>query len=97
MIELKKLCKNVGYSGHHESIEDSILAISMGATYIEKHFTIDRDLPGRDNKFAILPPEFKILSNYRDHYLDMMKDRGLDLQEKEKDIFENYRGRWSKI
>ena len=31
---------------------------------IEKHFTLDHDLPGRDNKFAILPHELKELSDY---------------------------------
>jgi sialic acid synthase SpsE len=31
---------------------------------IEKHFTIDHELPGRDNKFAILPHELKDLSDY---------------------------------
>lgn len=96
LIALKKFSKSVGYSGHLSGIEDSILAISYGATYIEKHFTIDNDLPGRDNKFAILPENLKSLVNFRDKYYEMNRDLGLDLQDCEMDTFKNYRGRWSK-
>ena len=63
---------------------------------IEKHFTIDNDLPGRDNKFAILPENLKSLVNFRDKYYEMNRDLGLDLQDCEMDTFKNYRGRWSK-
>ena len=62
---LKKKFKNTGYSGHMEGIDDAILALSKGATFVEKHFTINKKLPGRDNKFAILPNELLTLSNYK--------------------------------
>lgn len=96
LLSLKKFSKVLGYSGHLSSIEDAILAISFGATYIEKHFTIDNNLPGRDNKFAILPSMLKSLSDFRDKFNYMNIDCGLDLQECEMDTFQNYRGRWSK-
>ena len=67
-----------------------------GAIFIEKHFTIDNNLPGRDNKFAILPTEFKKLSDTRDKFQQMTIDKGLNLQKSEMDIFDNYRGRWGK-
>ena len=54
MIELMKLHESVGYSDHILGVESAKIAIGMGAEVIEKHFTIDNDLPGRDNKFAIL-------------------------------------------
>jgi sialic acid synthase SpsE len=92
--KLKKLTSNIGFSGHYQGIDDAIIAISMGATYIEKHFTIDNDLPGRDNKFALLPKDLKRLSQFRDNFIEMKKYRGLDLQKSEYDIFRNYRGRW---
>ena len=95
MLELKKHAKNIGYSGHCDGIEDAIIAFTLGATYVEKHFTIDKNLPGRDNKFAILPPELLNLSKFRESLQDMSQNKGLDLQECEKDIFSNYRGRWS--
>ncbi len=63
---------------------------------MEKHFTVDNDLPGRDNKFALLPNEMKQISDYRDVFSKMAIDKGLDIQECEIDIYKNYRGRWSK-
>ena len=95
MNELKKITSEVGYSGHYDGIEDAIIALCNGATYIEKHFTIDKNLPGRDNKFAILPEQFQLLSNFRDKFKIMNKNKGLDLQECEYDTYKNARGRWS--
>lgn len=96
MEELKKFNDVVGYSGHYQGIDDAVAAICQGATIIEKHFTIDQDLPGRDNKFAITPKEMKKLADFRSNYVKMNIDRGLDLQENEMDTYQNYRGRWSK-
>jgi N,N'-diacetyllegionaminate synthase len=96
MDELKKFNGIVGYSGHYSGIDDAIAAICLGATFVEKHFTIDQNLPGRDNKFAILPEQMKAIADFRDNYEKMTIDLGLDLQESEMDTFENYRGRWSK-
>jgi len=46
----------VGYSDHTKGIEISLMAVSMGAKVIEKHFTLDRNLPGPDH-FASVEPE----------------------------------------
>ena len=86
----------MGYSGHLNGIEDVIAAIGFGAHIVEKHFTIDKNLPGRDNKFALLPNDLKSISNYRDIFSKMIINKGLDIQECEMDIYNNYRGRWSK-
>ena len=48
----------VGFSDHSIGIEASLGAIAMGAVVIEKHFTIDKKLPGGDNDISILPDEF---------------------------------------
>ncbi len=96
LLEIKKKIKQFGYSGHSKGIEDAIAAISLGASVVEKHFTVDNDLPGRDNKFALLPNEMKQISDYRDVFSKMAIDKGLDIQECEIDIYKNYRGRWSK-
>lgn len=87
---------DVGYSGHMNGINDAIAAICMGSTYVEKHFTVDNSLPGRDNLNAITPNLFAKLSEFRNNFLDMTIDRGLDFQDCEKDIYTNYRGRWIK-
>lgn len=94
--DLKKITSNIGYSGHANHIHDGILAITMGAKYVEKHFTINQSLPGRDNKNAILPSDFKIMSEFRDKIHAMLLYKGKNLQKCEKDIYSNYRGRWSK-
>ena len=96
LFKIKDMHNKIGYSGHLKGVEDAIAAISFGAMIVEKHFTIDNDLPGRDNKFALLPMEMKIISNYRDIFEKMNIDRGLNVQECEMDIYNNYRGRWSK-
>jgi N,N'-diacetyllegionaminate synthase len=93
---LKKISKRIGYSGHLNGVNDAIFAICKGAEYIEKHFTINQNLPGRDNKFSILPKDLKLISNFRNDYLKMNKFKGLNLQNCEKDTFHLARGRWSK-
>jgi N,N'-diacetyllegionaminate synthase len=47
----------VGYSDHSEGIEASIAAVALGATIIEKHFTLDKNLPGPDHKASLAPDE----------------------------------------
>ena len=92
---LKKLTTSVGYSGHYEGIEDAIAAICKGCSYIEKHFTTNKSLPGRDNKFAILPSDLNKISKFRDVFTHMSINKGLDLQNCEMSIYKDYRGRWS--
>ena len=50
-----------GYSDHTKGIEVAIAAVSMGATIIEKHFTIDCNLPGPDHKASLEPRELTAL------------------------------------
>lgn len=47
----------VGYSDHTKGIEISIAAAALGAVVIEKHFTLDRNLPGPDHKASLEPAE----------------------------------------
>lgn len=51
----------VGYSDHTTGIEISVAAVSMGAQVIEKHFTLDRNLPGPDHKASLEPAELAAL------------------------------------
>jgi N,N'-diacetyllegionaminate synthase len=48
---------NIGYSDHTLGIEVPIAAVAMGAIVIEKHFTIDRSLPGPDHLASLEPKE----------------------------------------
>lgn len=47
----------VGYSDHTPGIEVAIAAVAMGACVIEKHFTMDRNLPGPDHKASLEPED----------------------------------------
>lgn len=47
----------VGYSDHTKGIEVPVAAVALGAKIIEKHFTLDRDLPGPDHKASLTPDE----------------------------------------
>jgi N,N'-diacetyllegionaminate synthase len=51
----------VGYSDHTPGIEVAIAAAALGATVIEKHFTLDRNLPGPDHKASLEPHELKAM------------------------------------
>ena len=48
----------VGYSDHSLGIEAALAAVSLGATVIEKHLTLDRTLPGPDHAASLEPGEF---------------------------------------
>lgn len=51
----------VGYSDHTQGIEIPIAAVAMGASIIEKHFTLDKNLPGPDHKASLIPSELKAM------------------------------------
>ncbi len=60
MLTLKvAFCLPVGYSDHTEGSEIPIAAVAMGATIIEKHFTLDKSLPGPDHSASLEPGELK--------------------------------------
>ncbi len=52
----------VGYSDHTQGIEISLAAAAMGASVIEKHFTLDRNMPGPDHKASLEPDALKRLA-----------------------------------
>ena len=51
----------VGYSDHTKGIEVPIAAVALGATVIEKHFTLDRNMEGPDHKASLEPDELKMM------------------------------------
>lgn len=62
MVAMKKAFGvNTGYSDHTPGIEIPIAAVALGATVIEKHFTLDRNLPGPDHKASLEPLELKAM------------------------------------
>ena len=62
MSTLKKTFDTpIGYSDHTKGIEVPIAAVAMGATIIEKHFTLDRNMEGPDHKASLEPSELKAM------------------------------------
>ncbi|MDD6573033.1 MAG: N-acetylneuraminate synthase [Thermoflexaceae bacterium] len=53
--------KKVGYSDHTKGIEVPIAAVAMGATIIEKHFTLDKNMEGPDHQASLEPAELKAM------------------------------------
>ena len=51
----------VGYSDHTLGIEVPIAAVALGACIVEKHFTLDRSLPGPDHRASLEPDELKTM------------------------------------
>lgn len=51
----------VGYSDHTKGIEVPIAAVALGASVIEKHFTLDRNMEGPDHKASLEPNELKAM------------------------------------
>lgn len=51
----------VGYSDHTRGVEVPIAAVALGAAVIEKHFTLDRNLPGPDHRASLEPDEFEAM------------------------------------
>ena len=52
---------DVGYSDHTEGIEVAIAAVARGATIIEKHFTLDKNMDGPHHKASMEPDEFSCM------------------------------------
>lgn len=62
MLEIKeKFGVKIGYSDHTEGIEVPIAAVALGATVIEKHFTLDKNMEGPDHKASLEPSELKAM------------------------------------
>jgi len=92
---LKQLFRNVGFSDHCAGITASVFSLQYEPLVLEKHFTVDHGLPGRDNKFAILPQDFRSLHELIESYSFVQTDHGIDCQDIEMDARNNYRGRFN--
>ena len=62
MLEIgEKFGVKIGYSDHTKGIEVPIAAVALGATVIEKHFTLDKNMEGPDHKASLEPDELKAM------------------------------------
>ena len=91
---LKSFVNNLGFSDHTSETITPSIAYVLGAQVIEKHFTIDHSLPGRDNKFALTPDAFTEMVSQLKMTERSMIDHGNEASDLELDTIKNYRGRW---
>lgn len=61
--DLRSISDNwsVGLSDHSEGIVASLVSVGIGISFLEKHFTLDKNMPGPDHKASITPDELKLL------------------------------------
>ena len=76
-----KEVKAIGFSGHHLGIAVDIAALALGATYFERHFTLDRTWKGTDHAASLEPQGLQKLA--RD-----LRQAHLALQYKDKEILD---------
>jgi len=67
------IIKDVGFSGHHRGIAVDIAALTLGANYIERHFTLDRTWKGTDHAVSLEPQGLKTLKRNMDHLEKSLK------------------------
>ncbi|QRY25591.1 N-acetylneuraminate synthase family protein [Halobacterium sp. BOL4-2] len=75
----------VGFSDHSKGVEASVIAMARGADFVEKHFTIDRRLPGPDQEVSIDPEQLETLGNYAE-LIDSTRGHEKFITEEETDV-----------
>lgn len=79
----KKLAFDIGFSGHHKGIAIDVAAYTLGANYIERHFTLDRTWKGTDHSASLEPDGIRRLKrNLEEAYkaLTLKKQSILDVE-----------------
>lgn len=91
---LASLSNEVGFSDHTKSTIIPAISVAYGVSAIEKHFTTDNNLPGRDNANALEPKEFSEMVSNIHQASSSLVALGNDYLDIESDTVNNYRGRW---
>ena len=85
MQQIKKEYQvSVGYSDHTKGIEVPIAAVALGASVIEKHFTLDRNMEGPDHKASLEPDELKAMVSAIRHIEQALGDGHKQISESER-------------
>ena len=91
---LKQFCPSVGFSDHTSGTEAAKVAMGMGAEIVEKHFTTDRLLPGKDQQVSGLPFEFRELRAHAEQVEILMGTAHTSFTEAEDAARAAYIGKW---
>lgn len=81
----------VGFSDHTEGFFAAMGAVALGACFIEKHFTIDKNLPGPDHRFSVGPDEFKNLISGVKYIEKCLGQKNAKLSKSEKKARKDFR------
>lgn len=85
---------DAGFSDHSLGTEAAKLAIAMGASFLERHFTLSRSLPGKDQAMSTEPCELKELVEWSYAVPKMRGESKPPLTEAEKKLRGIYTGKW---
>jgi N,N'-diacetyllegionaminate synthase len=91
---LRSFTPSVGYSDHTFGTEAAKLAVGRGAAYIEKHFTLSRYLPGKDQAVSCEPHELRQIADHIALVEKMMGTVHPSLSENEGQMRQVYIGKW---
>ncbi len=69
---LNNLWPSIGLSDHSQGTDAAKFVVSLGISCVEKHFTLDQEMEGKDQKFAITSFELKEICDWRDTVREMM-------------------------
>lgn len=91
---IESLGVKAGLSDHSVGPDAAIMAITMGASIVEKHYTLSRHLPGKDQSMSAPPEEFAELSRWANLAQILPGSANPGLSEEELAIREIYVGKW---
>ena len=77
--KFKNRVKDIGFSGHHLGIAVDIAAYALGATWIERHFTMDRTWKGTDHAASLEPEGLRKLIRNLNATKDALKNKGKEI------------------
>lgn len=95
--ELLNVCYPIGYSGHHMGTYLDIAAFALGATYIERHFTLDRTMKGSDQAMSLEPAEMAELVAELNEVSEALQYRPRGILPIEKEVRKRHRYNVSRV
>lgn len=83
--QYSQIVKSIGFSGHHLGIAVDVAAMTLGATWIERHFTLDRTWKGTDHAASLEPDEMRRLTRDLHNVSQALFYKHTDILEVEED------------
>jgi N,N'-diacetyllegionaminate synthase len=94
MLWIRSMGVDTGFSDHSLGVTAGMFAISLGASILEKHITLSRSLPGKDQAMSTTPDEFKQICEWADCVEKMKGTAQHELSREEEYLQKIYRGKW---